>query len=175
MKRLAFIAIALSAASLFAQQSNRDAFLRQQAYAEMQRAMSQLETLQSNFDSLDNRISKLERGGNTQALQAEIDSLRAAVAELRRELANQRGEIVKDLSGRIAKMQPKETPPPPPAKTIKKNVVAGPTSTYEVKSGDSLYLIAMAFNTTVAKLREMNNLKKDNLRVGQKLIVPQVK
>lgn len=174
MKHFAFIAIAFSAASLFAQQSNRDAFLRQQAYAEMQRAISQLETLQSNFDSLDHRISKLEHGSNTQALQAEIDSLRAAVAELRRELANQRGEIVKDLSGRIAKMQPKETPPPP-AKTTKKSVVTGPTSTYEVKSGDSLYLIAMAFNTTVAKLREMNNLKKDNLRVGQKLIVPQVK
>lgn len=169
-------ALVLSTPLIYAQQSNRDAFLRQQAYAEMQRAMSQLDTLQSNFDSLDRRVSKLESGSNTHALQAEIDSLRAAVAELRRELANQRGEIVKDLSGRIAKMQPKDPPSPPPqAKSTKKKVDMGPTSTYEVKSGDSLYLIAMAFNTTVAKLREMNNLKKDNLRVGQKLIVPQVK
>lgn len=175
MKHILLLVIVLSSQHLFAQQSNRDAFLRQQAYAEMQRAISQLDTLQSNFDSLDRRISKLESGSNTHALQAEIDSLRAAVAELRRELANQRGEIVKDLSGRIAKMQPKDPPAPPQPKAMKKKVDAGPTSTYEVKSGDSLYLIAMAFNTTVAKLREMNNLKKDNLRVGQKLIVPQVK
>lgn len=175
MKSFVLLALALSSPLLFAQQSNRDAFLRQQAYAEMQRAMSQLETLQSNFDSLDRRISKLEHGGNTQALQAEIDSLRAAVAELRRELANQRGEIVKDLSGRIAKMQPKDPPPAPQPKPTKKKVDVGPTMTYEVQSGDSLYLIAMAFNTTVAKLRELNNLKKDNLRIGQKLIVPQTK
>lgn len=175
MKRILFATCLLVLTPVFAQQSGHEAFLRQQAYAEMQRAMSQLDTLQNNFDNLERRVSKLEHGSNTQALQAEIDSLRAAVAELRKQLAAQRGEIVKDISGRIAAMQPKETPKPKETKE-KKTAVTGPTMTYEVKNGDSLYLIAMAFNTTVAKLREMNNLKKDSiLRPGQKLIVPQVK
>ena len=151
------------------QMGGREAFLRQQAYAEMQRVTSQVDTLQNNFDDLQRRVSQVERGSNTRALQAEIDALKATVAELRRELANQRGEIVKDLSGRLAKMQPPAPPPPPPTKRI---VVAGPTSTYEVANGDSLYLIAKAFNTSVAKIRELNNLKNDNLRIGQKLIVP---
>ena len=151
------------------QMGGREAFLRQQAYAEMQRVTSQVDTLQNNFDDLQRRVSQVERGSNTRALQAEIDALKATVAELRRELANQRGEIVKDLSGRLAKMQPPAPPPPPPTKKV---VVSGPTSTYTVVSGDSLYLVASAFNTSVAKIRELNNLKNDNLRVGQKLIVP---
>ena len=151
------------------QTGGREAFLRQQAYAEMQRVTSQVDTLQSNFDDLQRRVSQVERGSNTRALQAEIDALKATVAELRRELANQRGEIVKDLSGRLAKMLP---PAPPSPRPTQKVVVSGPTSTYTVVSGDSLYLVASAFNTTVAKLRELNGLKNDNLRIGQKLIVP---
>lgn len=173
MKNMILIATLLASSIVTAQQvSGRDAFLRQQAYAEAQRLSTQVDTLQSNFDDLHRRVSQLERGSNTQALQAEITALKATVAELRRELAAQRGEIVKDLSGRIAKLQPPPTPAQPPKPATREIVIKGPTSTYEVKSGDSLYLIAMAFNTTVAKLREMNGLKKDSLRIGQKLIVP---
>lgn len=148
----------------------REAFMRQQAYAEMQRVSSQIDALQSNFDELQRRVAQLERGRDTRELQAEIEGLKATIAELRRELSSQRGEIVKDLSKRIANMQPKDPPPPPPSR---QTVLSGPTSTYTVASGDSLYLIAKAFNTSVGKLREMNNLKHDNLRIGQKLIVPQ--
>ena len=68
-------------------------------------------------------------------------------------------------------MQPKEPPAPP--RPPRETVVKGPTSTYTVASGDNLYLIANAFKTTVAKLRELNGLKSDKLRIGQKLIVPQ--
>ena len=173
-----FFLTALSLSSLLplvalAQQpGNREAFLRQQAYAEMQRVAGQVDTLQSNFDNLATRVSNLEsRGGADHALRAEIEALKASVAELRRELANQRGEIVKDLSGRIAKMQPKPEPAPKP-RTV---VISGPTSTYTVQSGDTLSLIAQAFKTSVPKIREMNGLKNDNLRIGQKLVVPQAK
>lgn len=171
IRQVIFAIALMSVSGAFAQQSaNRDNFLRQQAYAEMQRVASQIDTLQNNFDELNRRVGQLERGGNTKALEAEIAALKAEVASLKRELANQRSEIVKDLSGRIAKMQPKETPAPPPAP---KPVVTEPTSTYEVQNGDSLYLIAKAFNTTVSKLRTMNKLKNDNLKIGQKLLVPQ--
>lgn len=44
--------------------------------------------------------------------------------------------------------------------------------TYTVKSGDNLGSIAKRHGTTVAKLREANGLKTDQIKVGQKLKVP---
>lgn len=44
-------------------------------------------------------------------------------------------------------------------------------SYYTVQKGDSLYAIANKFNTTVEKLKEMNNLSSNILSIGQKLKV----
>jgi LysM repeat protein len=48
----------------------------------------------------------------------------------------------------------------------------GPTKDYVVKGGDSLGKIALENGITIRALKEMNGLKKDNVRVGQKLKVP---
>ncbi|MCU0792445.1 MAG: LysM peptidoglycan-binding domain-containing protein [Opitutaceae bacterium] len=45
-------------------------------------------------------------------------------------------------------------------------------NTYTVVAGDTLGAIARRQGTTVAALRTANNLSGDNLRVGQKLVVP---
>jgi membrane-bound lytic murein transglycosylase D len=42
---------------------------------------------------------------------------------------------------------------------------------YTVKRGDSLYLIANAFNTNIQKIKSQNGLKSNLLRVGQKLTI----
>ena len=44
-------------------------------------------------------------------------------------------------------------------------------TTYIVKSGDNLYSIARKFNTTVDKLKKLNNLISNNLSIGQILII----
>ena len=44
--------------------------------------------------------------------------------------------------------------------------------TYTVKAGDSLYVIAKQFNTTVDAFKQTNQLSTDTIRVGQVLIVP---
>jgi len=157
-------------AAMTALSQGRDSFVQQQAYAEMQRVSGQIDVLQNNFDDLQRRVAGIERGNNTQDLRQEIEALKASVAELRRQLQSQREGIVKDLTGRIKTIQAAQTPPPPPPP---KKVVIGPHREYEVRSGDTLSLIAEAFGTTVHKLREMNNLKGDMLRVGQKIMVPQ--
>lgn len=47
-----------------------------------------------------------------------------------------------------------------------------PDGTYVVKSGDYLGKIADKHNTTVQKLREVNGLTSDRIRVGQRLKLP---
>ncbi len=44
--------------------------------------------------------------------------------------------------------------------------------TYIVKAGDSLYRIAINYNTTVDNLMDINNLSSNLLSIGQKLLVP---
>lgn len=170
MKLTTAIFAAFAAATVFAQSAGgRDAFLRQQAVSELQRVTSQIDLLQNNYDDLARRVSALERGnGESAKLQAEIDSLRSQVAELKKQLASQRGEIVKEISGKIAQM-PINQPAPKAAPAASE----GPYLEYTVQSGDSLYLIAKAFGTTVPKIRAKNpSLKGDQLKVGQKLKIP---
>ena len=169
MKMTVAAMAAFCAAGAFAQ-SGRDSFVQQQAYAAMQRITGQIDVLQSNLDDLSARVAKLERANassETEALRSRIASLESAVASLRKELAEQRGEIVKDLSARLAKMpQPAQQPKSAEASS------SGAYREYVVTSGDNLWLIAKAFNTSVQKIREMNNLKSDSLKIGQKIKLP---
>lgn len=53
-----------------------------------------------------------------------------------------------------------------------KGGTAGRGGTYTVKKGETLGSIAKKHHTTVAKLRSINHLKSDRLRIGQKLKLP---
>ncbi len=46
------------------------------------------------------------------------------------------------------------------------------TTIYTVQSGDSLWLIASRYQTTVDELKRLNNLTSNLLQVGQQLIIP---
>jgi LysM repeat protein len=60
-------------------------------------------------------------------------------------------------------------PPPPPGPPP----TPGPgTMTYTVKPGDTLFLIAQQFNTTLDELRRLNNLQGDLIFAGETLLVP---
>ena len=150
----------------------KENFMQQQAYAEMQRVSGQVDVLQSNLSDIQKRIGALEGGGDaSKGIRQELDALKASIAELRREMQQMRGEIVKDLSGKMVQIQ-KQMQPPPIPKPKPTRVVIGPHQEYTVQPGDTLSLIAQAFGTTVSKIKEMNNLKNDNLRIGQKLDLP---
>jgi len=50
---------------------------------------------------------------------------------------------------------------------------AGETQTYKIRRGDNLYLVARKYRTTVAYLRDLNDLSKGKkLRIGMRLLVP---
>ncbi len=65
---------------------------------------------------------------------------------------------------------------PPPKKKISssksKSKSKGKTSSYTIKSGDSLSTIAARNGTTVAKLKAANGLSSDKIRAGKPLKIP---
>lgn len=69
---------------------------------------------------------------------------------------------------------PAAAPKPPKSAGTTGGAAAAPDAdgTYTVKSGDNLGSIAKRHGTTVAKLRDANGLKTDQIKVGQKLKVP---
>lgn len=161
------IALILTGVAATAQSNSRDQFVKQQAYNEMMRVVRQMEVLESNFSSLSDRVSRLERGGETSALKSEIEALKAEIARLKAEMRSQRKEIVNDIVKRINTAQPRT-----PVSGGRSSVDTSNCEQYVVKAGDTLSLISEAFGTTVRRLKELNGLKNDNLRIGQKLLVP---
>jgi len=146
----------------------KENFLKQQAFAEMQRVTGQIDCLEQNQNDLAARVGRIEASRKEIAdLRNEVAALQAQVAELKAALARQRGEIVSDLASRI-KQEEARRPAPAPAVPA----YDGPTKLYTVAPGDNLSIIAEAFGTKVQTVRDLNGLKNNNIRVGQKLKVP---
>lgn len=98
---------------------------------------------------------------NTQALIVEygfLDSSGDDVSQLKNNWENYAEAVVKALASYIG--------------VPYTNQNAG--TYYVVKSGDSLWSIANKYGTTVAKLKELNNLTSNSLSVGQKLLVKEL-
>ncbi len=148
----------------------RDKFLKQQAYAEMQRVAGQVDVLESNQNALSDRVARLENGGGElAALKAEIEALRSEVNRLKAEMQTQRREIVNEI---VRKIPPAPAPAAHTAPRAPSAAQQGPLEEYTVRPGDTLSLISQAFGTTVGKIKELNGLKGDGIRVGQRLMVP---
>ncbi len=58
---------------------------------------------------------------------------------------------------------------------ISKGEKTDDSNVYIVQKGDSLYQIALKFNTTVDNIKKLNNLTSNLLSIGQKLLIPQDK
>ncbi|WP_255306493.1 peptidoglycan-binding protein [Streptomyces sp. Wb2n-11] len=80
-----------------------------------------------------------------------------------------RGFTMRSMRDRINQRLGSSKPTPPPGQPA----TGGGTGTYTVRKGDTLFNIARAQQTTVAKLVDLNDLDDPNeISVGQKLKVP---
>lgn len=151
----------------------RDAFLKQQAYAEMQRVSGEIDVLRQNFSDLESRVrSSNSAKSEIEDLRKELEAVKYAVARLKDEMSNMRSEIVSELSRKIVKVQAETRVESNHKATASSFQYKGETREYEVVSGDTLFVIAKALDTNVALIKKLNNLKSDKLKIGQKLIVP---
>lgn len=70
-------------------------------------------------------------------------------------------------------MELPEPPPPPPSSEVPQAPAQrDPLTSYEVKKGDALVLVAKRTGVTVAQLKAANGLATDMIRVGQVLKIP---
>jgi LysM repeat protein len=56
--------------------------------------------------------------------------------------------------------------------TSKKENAATGTTYHKVRKGETLSTIAQKYGTTIKKIKRANNIKGDNIYVGQRLIIP---
>ena len=155
--------------SLAAFAQSNDGFLKQQAYAEMQRVAGQVDIIEQNQNELSDRISKVESmKREIEDLKSNVAALQSQLADMKALLAKQRGEIIGELSSVIKKSAASRPAPAP----MPVSSYTGKTEIYTVQSGDTLSLISEAFGTKVQVIQELNNLKGSNIRIGQKLRVP---
>lgn len=153
--------------SLFAQA--KDAYLKQQAYEEVQRVAGQVDILEQNQNDLSERVGKVEAmKREIEDLKSNVAALQAQLAELKSLVSKQRGEIIAELSGVIKKAEASRPAPAP----VPVSSYTGKTEIYTVQSGDTLSLISEAFGSKISVIKDLNNLKNDNIRVGQRLRVP---
>ncbi len=93
---------------------------------------------------------------------------------------NLKGDVIRvgqklKIPGKFDIDAPAATVVPAPAKKSSATAFTpytGATKEYVVKSGDTLGAIAYGNGINIRQLKELNGLKNDNLRVGQKLKVP---
>ncbi|MCO7151810.1 LysM peptidoglycan-binding domain-containing protein [Vagococcus lutrae] len=98
-----------------------------------------------------------------------------SVSELKNinQLASDRisiGQVLK-LNGNVNSSGSIAAKPSAPASTVTANASTSQASTYRVQSGDTLYKIAKKFDTSVANLKNWNQLPNDTIVVGQTLKV----
>lgn len=72
-------------------------------------------------------------------------------------------------TGKVSQTQPEKPVTPAPVENTKPKPATPTAKTYQVKAGDTLWQIGQKNNISVAKIKELNQLKNDVIQPGQTL------
>ena len=123
--------------------------------------------IQQDLKQVQAQLEELRRAGpgasanDIQALEARIRTLDAARETDKKVILDQ---LARELAALGAAHGGISSPSSPPA--------AGNSNEYAVQKGETLTSIAKTHGITVAELRKANNLTGDEIKVGQKLVIP---
>lgn len=145
---------------------------------QMQRLQGRLDNTEMQMEELHRQIDRLRedvrRAGGLQesALTLKVNTIEARMAQLEAARDRDRQEIVDQISQRVSGMMATSTAAAPAARPRRPISTTG----YEhvVETGQTLSHIAQAYGVSVKAIVDANDLKDpNNLRVGQKLFIPE--
>ena len=139
----------------------------EKAPASLEAAATQTYTVQSG-DSLSKIAAKV---GVTSREIAELNNIKDA-NKIRLGQKLVLPSYAQPVPGGTAKPEAKPVAKKAPVKVESSAPAVAGSGEYVVRSGDSLSKIAVRNGTTVKALREVNQLKSDSIRIGQKLKLP---
>lgn len=130
----------------------------------------QLEVLARQMKQLEMRLGTgRDADTATARLQGQIDDLKRALQQEAAARKQAEAEMIATVSGEIAAAVNRAASARVEARPDAGRDIQGE---YTVQRGDTLGAIALAFGTTVRRLREANNLQGDLIVEGQKLLIP---
>lgn len=130
-------------------------------------------TVQDENARLEMKVSELQR--QVKELAAKNKEMEQEMQRLKRQSAAEaeaREAQLREISKQIKRLA--SLPPPAPVHSGRKSD-SGSNQNYEifeVPKGATLSAIAKAYNVSVQSIKRANNMKDNNLRVGQKLKIP---
>jgi len=127
----------------------------------------QVRRLQAKVDSIETEYGRLMQ--EVQQLREVIGSYNSQLAQLNSNMQALEAKQAREMQETINTVQrllTKANPTPQPQ-------TRGPGREHIVEKGHTLSAIAQAYGTTVDAIKKANNLKNDNIYVGQKLFIPE--
>lgn len=121
-----------------------------------------LDKLDANLGSLISDVKQMRNHAN--GLSETLAKTQSRVEELNNTVQAQNRNIHNLHSALATIMEAFDMKPPA-------GISTETADTYKVKAGDSLDKIARKYKTSIKKIKELNRLKNDTIRVGQKLKV----
>ena len=112
----------------------------------------------------------IQRAQAEKEAKEELENRKAAALELEMEAQKQKEKFDAEQHPPIEVVETEDKAADEDVEIVKDYQETGVT-TYTVKAGDTLYSLSNRFYITVEKLKELNNLPDNNLRVGQVLVV----
>ena len=148
-------------------QQRRADTARQQSASRM--VEEKIHRLQGKIESVEMENARLiqemqQLRNDMRALNSQVSQLGSGMQNLETRQARDKQEVINQVSGRVEKLIKKQAAAQPKGATGRELVV---------ESGYTLSAIASAHGTTVSAIKKANNLKSDNIYVGQKLFIPE--
>jgi LysM repeat protein len=163
---LPFIVAVTGCETLQTPQQRQQAAARQRAATRM--ADEKVHRLQGRVESIEMEHARLlqelqQLRNEVRAYNQQISQVNASVKSLEARQGRDTQEVVKRVEGLLKKAVP--------TRSAKSSRGAG--REHVVESGHTLSAIAQAYGTTIKAIKQANNLKSDNIYVGQKLFIPE--